>query len=438
MKVVPLLFALIFPAIIFAKDVSPPNINQEVNVKDNVSDVDMISDNDNEQLEINVAGYKIKLKGFFSAAGSVSDAKDVMSLVPPLTDVVTPIYSGISNKVGFESDSLAGLQLNAPVTDDAEVVLQIVARGRPTDISVNKYELNATWAYLNYNFNDHFSIKAGRILVPVYMLSQYVDVAYAYPWIKPPQEIYGGIPFPSSNGVIGSFLVDLNDALQLELEPFFVANSVDVELSSTNITVDLTNQVGLAANISNDWFKVTALYTKGNLAFNKGNPIELNPLSAVGGGQSLLLPALKISASYLSFGLHAEKNNILVLAEYALRQNPGSYLPDSQSWYVLGGVQIGKFMPWVTFAEVKNLNKDRINTLPVTTIPLNLQEVMSRELISEQRSIAAGIRYDFADNMAFKLSVTHITPLNGGTGLFNVIPMQKSVNIYNAGINLVF
>ena len=88
--------------------------------------------------------------------------------------------------------------------DDAEVVLQIVARGRPRQLSADKYELNATWAYLNYKFNEQVSIKAGRILVPVYLLSQYVDVAYAYPWIKPPQEIYGGVPFPSSNGVIGS------------------------------------------------------------------------------------------------------------------------------------------------------------------------------------------------------------------------------------------
>ncbi len=439
MKVLSILFALIFPCILYAKDTnqvqSTDNLKQEINLKEDEKSLDQ--EIDSEQLSINIAGYKMKLKGFFSAAGSVSDAKDVLSLVPPTTDVITPTYSGIGNKVGFESDSLVGLQLNASVTEDAEVVLQIVARGRPIQSSADKYELNATWAYLNYKFTDKLSIKAGRILVPVYMLSQYADVAYAYPWLKPPQEIYGGVPFPSSNGVIGSLLVDLTDELQLELEPFLIANSADFSLSGLNINIELTNQVGLAANISNDWLKITALYTKGTLSFNKGNPIQLNPLAGLPlpGGGSLLLPGLKVPVTYISFGLRAEKNNFLVLAEYVKRQNPGSYLPDSSSWYVLGGIRIDKFMPWVTYAQDTSINSNRLNILPVAT---TLRAIMTRSLFLEQRSISGGIRYDFADNMAFKVSVTHITPLNGSTGLFNVIPGQKTVNVYNAGVNLVF
>mgnify|MGYP006111574171 CR=1 FL=1 len=146
MKVLSVLFILIFPCVLYSQNTthaqSTESTKQELNVKSD--SLSLEDENDSEQLGINVAGYKIKLKGFFSAASSISNAKDVLSLVAPLTDVITPTYSGIGNKVGFESDSLAGLQLNAPIAENAEVVLQIVARGRPADTSTNKYELNAT------------------------------------------------------------------------------------------------------------------------------------------------------------------------------------------------------------------------------------------------------------------------------------------------------
>ena len=160
---------------------SPPKIKGADNTADLLTEENLEDQTEFEESEINVNGYKVKLKGFFSAAGGFTTAEQYTS-----TALVDPLYYGLGKKVTFESDSLAGLQLNAPVTDNSEVVLQIVARGRATDQITDKYELNANWAYFNYHFKDNLTIKVGRVLMPVYLLSQYADVAYAYPWVKPP------------------------------------------------------------------------------------------------------------------------------------------------------------------------------------------------------------------------------------------------------------
>lgn len=379
-----------------------------------------------QESDIDVAGYKIQFKGFFAAAGGITTAKQYNSTTGAL---VNPLYFGLRRQMTFESDSMAGIQLHAPVSDELEVVLQITARGRAIDNVTGKYDLNATWAYINYQFKDNLSVKVGRVLLPVFLLSQYIDVAYAYPWIKPPQEIYGSVSLPSSNGAIASWIMPVTDEWQLELSPFWVANLTQTPFVNGMEDLDLINFVGLGANISNGWIKMDVFYASGNLKLNGGNAISV-PVSST---TSLSLPGVNVISSYLGAGLRAEKNNFLVLSEYAIRRMPGTYNRDTQSWYVLLGYQIKKIMPYVTYAETKSLKQDRLNILPP-----ELQSIMSARLLKDQRSINAGIRYDIMKSVSLKVSVTHITPLKGTRGLFSDIPAQKSVNIYNAGLNLVF
>lgn len=420
---------LIISPFVVAKE---PNIERKISKGSSQSITELVEEDidkgsEFQESDLDVAGYKIKLKGFFSAAGGVTTAKQYTSTTTG--NLVNPLYYGLGKQLTFESDSLAGLQLNAPVSESTEVVLQIVARGRAVDNVTDKYELNTTWAYLNYHVRDNLSIKVGRVLTPAYLLSQYADVAYAYPWIKPPQEIYGSVPVPSSNGIIATWDIPISNNWQLGVEPFYIANITKTPYVTGLSDLDLTNFLGLGLNLSNDWLKLVAVYMSGNLKLNQGNPISIPVSSSV----TLTLPGLNTMTSYLSLGLRAEKNKFLVLSEYALRRSPGSYLRDVQSWYALVGYQIKKAMPYVTYAQINSLNKQRIEILSAP-----LQAIMSNVLFQEQRSVEVGIRVDVADNIALKASATHITPLNGTRGLFTAIPTQKSVNVYNAGLNLVF
>ena len=86
---------------------------------------------------------------------------------------------GISDDLSFERDSRFGLQISSDVAENMSVVAQILGRG-------DKGNFNAIieWAYIDYEINDIASVHVGKIKQPVYLVNDYVEVGYAYPWIR--------------------------------------------------------------------------------------------------------------------------------------------------------------------------------------------------------------------------------------------------------------
>ena len=418
-------FFLLFPLALWANQhqaISPELHGQNVTIEP-------ISDETSEPADAPILPLldKINFQGFISAAGAITNAKPVPSTTVA-GNLNYPLYFGIGRNLSFESDSLAGMQLTAPISDKVEAILQIVARAYPLVTTVSKYELNANWAYLKYQPFDSLSIKAGRILVPMYLLSQYFDIAYAYPWLKPPQEVYGTLPVPPANGVIASWVADLASDWQLELEPFVFASNGSLSIASNSVSLQLKNYLGIAGALSNHDLTLRAVYLAGEALFNNGNPITFATTPVV-----LQLPSFNTVASYFSVGLRYDKDNILLLSEYARRNSPNSYLPDSIAWYVTGGYRFGKWMPLLTYAELKTAHNDRISQIPAA-----LRTTMSNAIVLQQRSAEVGVRYDYSQNIALKASVTRVEPLGGTRGLFNHRPNQKYVNVFNFGVNAVF
>jgi hypothetical protein len=64
-----------------------------------------------------------------------------------------------------------------------------------------RYELDASWAFLKYQVDSDTYARAGRLRMPIFLLSEYLDVGVAYPWVRPPMEVYGLVPFSNFSGV---------------------------------------------------------------------------------------------------------------------------------------------------------------------------------------------------------------------------------------------
>lgn len=101
---------------------------------------------------------------------------------------------GYTDDVSFKAESLAALQASANLGEGLSATAQILARGR------ENYDPVFEWAYLKYEINDKNSITAGRIRIPFYKYSEYLDVGFAYHWVRPPDGVYS-IPFNSWDGV---------------------------------------------------------------------------------------------------------------------------------------------------------------------------------------------------------------------------------------------
>ncbi|VAW63914.1 hypothetical protein MNBD_GAMMA08-1835, partial [hydrothermal vent metagenome] len=112
----------------------------------------------------------IEFDGFLTAGFAVHDQTQ--------TDGKKVIYlDEVTDDVTFLQDSKFGLQITADVAKDMKVVAQLLASAED-----NNYSVDVEWAYLDYAASESTSLRAGRIKQPVFLISDYLEVGYAYPW----------------------------------------------------------------------------------------------------------------------------------------------------------------------------------------------------------------------------------------------------------------
>ena len=137
----------------------------------------------------------IQFDGFMTAGASkivsIDDADKGNIYIGGLGD------RGITEDLTFEKDTRFGLQISSDVSENMSVVAQILGRG-----DQGNFNAIVEWAYIDYAINDEASIHVGKIKQPVYLVNDYIEVGYAYPWIRPPQEVYySNNPLNTVNGI---------------------------------------------------------------------------------------------------------------------------------------------------------------------------------------------------------------------------------------------
>lgn len=93
---------------------------------------------------------------------------------------------GYDEDLSFSPESNYGIQFRGDLQEGLSVTAQIVGRGS------EEFDATVTWAYLTYEINDELSLKAGRSRVPYFIYSDFLDIGYAYHWIRPPPKLFMG------------------------------------------------------------------------------------------------------------------------------------------------------------------------------------------------------------------------------------------------------
>lgn len=363
-----------------------------------------------------VNSLPIKINGFISVGAGVSDVTAVTN--PLLSTSEIPNYFGITDQVNLRPYTNAGIQFELDIKDDIALILQLIARGS------ERYDVEANWAYLRYQPNENWNIQVGRIRVPTFLLSEYIDVGYAYPWIHPPAEVYNQLPIPNVTGAQVIYTHNIGD-FDFEITPFIATTDILYPIRGVAQEFQARNIIGGEVSVGNENITVRGSFLHTQLsAPNFPLTLPSPPYPA-----NLTFPAVhRQSTSFFGIGLQANWKKFEMMAEYTRRLIDG-YLSDSESWYVMLGYQIGKFTPNVTYSQIRTLDKgDRA----VTGNPLT-DAFLASTLNSEQHTIEVGVRYDVTNFVALKASYQRVTPDNGTAGLFSINP-GKSVNVFNLAV----
>ncbi|MCC2954157.1 hypothetical protein LK542_00845 [Massilia sp. IC2-477] len=372
------------------------------------------------------AGFPaVKVSGFGTGALTYADSDKAEFARPNQA-------SGSSKDYRTGIDSNLGLQADLPVNS----WLSFTAQGLVRRDAEDSYGAELSWAFAKAKLADNLSLRVGRVGLPVFMISDYRNVGYANTMLRPPAEVYSQVPFNSVDGA------------DITWQHGFGDTTVTSQLAYGKVKAPLTGGIHArgkklaALNISAEHgpFTVRAGHATGEITI--ADSTSLNTL--VGGlraaGTGYRFPQLNTlageiepkekRATFSSLGLSMDWNNVVVQTEFAKRKTK-AYINDTSAWYVMGGYRIGKFLPYVTHANLK-IDSAIVNTVPATCPPgypaactPTLQQLGAgvRRLPNsgvgqgEQSTNSIGVRWDFASSVALKAQIDRVKPKNG-TGLF--------------------
>lgn len=318
-------------------------------------------------------------------------------------------YAGYEDQVDFKQDTLLGLQFDFQVNDRASATAQIVANGR------YNFDPAVEVAYLSYDV-DFATIRGGKIRTPFFIYSDFLDVGYAYPMLRPSQEIYEHLIITSFTGLDLLVPIDIGDST-LQLQPYLGESQLEERDIPFDQTAELNEVYGIAGNwYIGDW-TLHASYVQAELEPMSTDPT--NPYDRV----RLLQLNQQQAAIFHSLGFQYNDGDWLLNVEGMTMELEGSFY-DVKAGSALVGYQIDQVTPYLATAFVETTDDENRRYFPSA-----IQKF-------ERTSYSLGLRWDFASNIAMKLDTTFADfgDTNGNFSGHN----EEDTLVYSASVDFVF
>ena len=324
----------------------------------------------------------------------------------------------INTHISLENDSHYGINIRTEVHDRLTGAAQLLATS-----DKNNFNVEAEWAYLSYKVTPDSSIRAGKLNLSTFLLSDYITVGSLYPWIRPPSEVYENNPMKNYLGVEWLHITRFGSFAKLTSQ-FFVGSAQVQENSATLFQA----QDGYGVNFQLDTESVTLRIG----AITPEVVIEFTDLTNPGAPPAVF--DNQDRALMYTAGLSWDFSGFIGYSEYVKTEvdnQTQAFFPNQEGFYVTLGMQMGDFLPHVTYA--KSDGEDYTGALPAAlvatgAIPPNKQE-----------SVAFGIRYDIDDNIDFKVEYMVVEPEPGNFGLNTTAPSNgKDFNVISMAVDVIF
>ncbi len=406
-----------------------------------------------DQRQINDIKNHLKLNGFISAAAEKLDGNSDASLY------------GVGNTLNTNSHSVVGVQLIAKTTDKYSFTIQLISHG------LEYHDTKTEWAYISYLPTRFDLIQAGRFRFPYYLLSQYLEVGFAYPWVHPPVEVYN-----LNNTTLDGFQWTHFENLASWDNQFsaYLGRSLAEEHQFNGVDFALDRAWGVSWLANKGEWTVRLGYNAASVNVSKqfpgGNVYDfaqaINQINDASKLLNSMNPAFNLRTdfeaqttglfgAYESFALQYDDFSWLMMAELAHLQVDKSTQPAGDSGYILLGRRFGSWMPHITFSKFytdkknEKFRQDYANGFQrfadaLTTVGQADQANAVEALITRlnllnqaQQSYTLGVNYDLTSSAKLKLDVTQYEGFQGSHGRFDGDPGSRTT-LYSFAIDAVF
>lgn len=366
---------------------------------------------------------EMKVNGFFTAG-----------LTKTNEDKAT--FLGANDKVRFDPDSVIGMQFSFPVNDETTLTTQMIAHGR------DDFKPEMEWAYLTYKASDDLDLRAGRLRIPFFMISDFLEVGYAYPWVRPPIDVYGQLAFSRYDGLNLIYRTDFGD-IESNFQAYFGSTNPQQELMGEVGELDVTSLWGFNASFAYESFIFRIGHTEGDYTLSGITALNSFLTNLINNGLNDIADRFGVTDKHGRFsgaGFSYDNGSLIVKSEFTQRSTDG-LIADTEGWYLMGAYRFGAFTPHITFSELTT-KEDYSDAEAILGPPNPGGEQflgMTTMLRDDQSSITLGIDYRVKRNLMAKAEYQRIDIDDNSDGLLeNATTRVDQLNVFTLAIESVF
>lgn len=329
------------------------------------------------EMSLDISGY-----GSIVAGKTFGSVDDPLNEGETRDEILTADFYDVGqydNDIAFKPESVFALQMTTQLTDDLKITGQLVAKG------TDDFEPEFDWYYLTYQATDELTLMAGRRNIPMYYYSEFTEVGYAYPWIRPPANLYWW-QITQFDGFHASYTFDIGD-VSTKITGFYGnEKSYDNKEmlyyerlfsgSATSIDEFWTDILGVNINFAGEWFEFRFVY------FQNDRDRDRN----FADGSLEVVPTF--DQRFIGLGGSINLGDFTFLFDYndvRYDDDEGTYYPTYMASLVYN---IGDYQPYIYYSKADHESRD---LTPV------------EEDLEEHFMIGYGVRYNFSHNAALKI-----------------------------------
>jgi hypothetical protein len=385
----------------------------------------------------------------FSAYGTLGVIRSSNDNADYLVDAYQSNGAGRTREWSAAADTRLGVQMTAALTPRISALVQVLSQQN----FESSYRPVVEWANLKYLVTPDFSIRAGRVVLPVFMATDTRRVGYANAWVRPPAELYSLVPVTTNDGVDASYRLELG-ATSHTLQATFGRSDSDFPDSAgfEAGTAKVRDLLALVDTIEWGFATLRLSYGRAKLTIEAQEPFfaAFRQFGPEGVAISDRYSVKDRAVDFVGVGAAYDPGEWFAMAEWA-RFDTNSIVGTKSAWYVSGGYRIGKVMPYLTYARIKADSNTSDPGLTLAALPPQVQPtaaflngVLNEQLnlLPQQRTLSVGLRWDFARNAAFKMQYDHVDLDANSRGMFgNVTPDFRpggKVGLFSLALDFVY
>ncbi|MBH9552208.1 hypothetical protein [Inhella gelatinilytica] len=306
----------------------------------------------------------------------------------------------------FDGDSQLTGQFTLNPSGPVRGVLQVLSKDDVTE----RFKPRVEWLYASWDISADWTVKGGRVVAPVFLLSDTRNVGYAQTAVRPNQTVYQINPITSLDGVNVNWAKAVGGG-NLSFEAAF--GKTELNLTSGKIDVKRTSSLALKWS-QGPW---TVRWGRSDFRLDGSLPATQAALNALSSGATActncatVLPArfafTDIKGHIDTLAGTIEQGDWLVQAEWTRRLSNSALVPDIQGWYAQLGYRVGDFTPYAAVGGLKvtegPLGLQTHPAAPASAAAANAAFEHYLRNPNDRDTWQLGVRWEVRENFALKL-----------------------------------